>query len=800
MPLLANALPARPRTGPARLFLILLCALLFAGSPSVLRAQAPDDAVIEAMLTYVDQHPQDLNRRQQLADRLLAEGRVDAARLHLEELREQRPHSPQLLRQLATLYDWTQRPEAALKAYEQLVRLRPNDTTLHRELARRYRWTSQITKSIEHLERLAELQPEDLSTTFELAQLHLWANRPDRARPLLLDLLETSPSNLAARRLLANLYFWTNQPAQGIDQLEWIVADHPWDLDTREQLAQHYFWTDQPARGLDQLEVILQQAPDRDSLRHELMQRAFAHDQAERGLHHLEVLVERHPADISLRRMLAERYLWVDRLADNIEQLEYLLTHVPTDTTVRRTLAERLFATNQPERGLHHLEVLVEQHPADRSLRSTLASRYTDLGRTEAALEQYRWFVEPPPAPEAMKTRVLQSLLWTQQYAEVITYGEPMLRPLPEHVERRFLVAQAHAWSDQPQAALAHIDTLLSVAHTHTGALLLGGELQRWTPTQWPAARAKLHRALVLLPDPSADRARARSLLRGLRHDYGSAVETHVRHQTDSNGRIHTYAPVHTNIRLGGLWRGIVEVGPHWFHDDERSPGAADLRGYEGTAGLRTRLSSGTALQLSGAATVYAPGSSAFSGTVQVQHPLGPLTVTTQYRHQEARTSITALQAGIRTHQLDGSVALRLGDWLTLTGDGTHTWYSNDNRREALAGTARLQVLGGPLTVAILGRYRYEDTERIFPDSRPYWTPDQLHTLSGAVSLDLPVASWLDLGGTYGRSSQDAVLGHDYGGRLRLSSGFHSMQASVERFGSGTYAYRALAMRYAYRF
>ena len=800
MPLPANALPVRPRMGPVGPFLILLCALLSAGSPSILRAQTPDDAVIEAMLTYVDQHPQDLNRRQQLADRLLREGRVDAARLHLEKLREQRPNSPQLLRQLATLYDWTQRPEAALNAYEQLVRLRPNDPTLHRELARRYRWTDQLGKSIEHLERLVELQPEDLSATFELAQLHLWANRPDRARPLLLDLLETSPSNLAARRLLANLYFWTNQPAQGIDQLEWIVADHPWDLDTREQLAQHYFWTNQPARGLDQLEVILQQAPDRDSLRHELMQRAFAHDQAERGLHHLEVLVERHPADVPLRRMLAERYLWVDRLAENIEQLEHLLAHIPADTTVRRALAERLFATNQPERGLHHLEVLVNQHPTDRSLRSALTTRYTDLGRTDAALEQYRWFVEHPPAPSGMNTRFLQSLLWTQQYAEVIAYGEPMLAATPDHIDRRFLVAQAQAWSNHPQAALAHIDTLLSVAPAHTGALLLGGEIQRWEPSQWPGARTKLHRALALLPDTSAGRARAHTLLRGLRRDYGSAVGSYVRHQSDSNGRSHTYAPVHTNIRLGGLWRGIVEVGPHWFHDDERSPGTADLRGYEGSVGVRTRFSSGTALQFSGAATVYATGRSAVGGTVQVQQPLGPLTVTTQYQHQEARTSVAALQSGIRTHQLDGSVALRLGNWLTLTGDGTHTWYSNDNRREAFAGTARLQVLGDPLTVALLGRYRYEDTERVFPDSRPYWTPDQLHTLSGALSLDLPVASWLDLGGTYGVSGQDGVLGHDYGGRLSLSSGFHSVQASVERFGSGTYAYRALTTRYAYRF
>ena len=752
------------------------------------------------MLAYVAQHPQDLLRRQQLADRLLREGRVDAARLHLEELIERRPNSPQLLRQLATLYDWTQRPQAALNTYEQLVRLRPNDTALHRELARRYRWTNQIDKSIAHLERVVALQPEDLSATFDLAQLHLWTNRPERARALLLDLLDASPSNLAARRLLANLYFWNDQPAQGIDQLEWIVSEHPWALDTRERLAQHYFWTNQPTRGLRQLDIILQHAPDRDSLRHELMQRAFDHGQPERGLHHLEVLVERHPADVPLRRMLAERYLWVDRLADNIEQLEHLLTHLPVDTTVRRALAERLFATNQPERGLHHLEVLVDQHPTDRSLRSALTTRYTDLGRTDAATEQYRWFVEHPPAPEAMKTRFLQSLLWTQRYAAVIAYGEPMLATLPEHVDRRFLVAQAHAWSDQPQSALAHIDTLLSVAPTHAEALLLAGELQRWGPTQWPAARAKLHRALTLLPDTSANATRARTLLRGLRRDYGSAVDTRVQHQTDSNGRTHTYAPVRTDIQLGGLWRGIVEVGPHWFHDDERAPGVTDLRGYEGTIGVRTRFSSGTALQLSGGATVYATGPSAFSGTVQVQQPLGPLTVSTQYHHREARESVTSLQSGIHTHQLNGYVELRLGDRLTLTGDGTHTWYSNDNRRKALAGAARLQVLGDPLTLALLGRYRYEDTERIFPDSRPYWTPDQLHTLSGALSLDLPLTSWLELGGTYGLSDQDGVWGHDYGGRLGLSTGFHSVQASVEQFGSGTYAYRALTTRYAYRF
>jgi tetratricopeptide (TPR) repeat protein len=800
MPLLANALPIRFRPGPTLCSLIALCGLLLVGSPSALQAQTPDDAVIEAMLAYVDRHPQDLNRRQQLVDRLLREGRLETALSHLEDLHERRPNAPHLLRQLATLYDWTQRPQAALNTYEQLARLRPTDVSLHQELARRYRWVNQMDKSIDHLERVVELQPENLSATFDLAQLHLWTNRPERARSLLLDLLDASPSNLAARRLLANLYFWTERPAQGIDQLEWIVSEQPWNLDTRERLAQHYFWTDQPTRGLLQLESILQQAPDRDSLRHELMQRAFDHGQAERGLHHLEVLVNRHPADVPLRRMLAERYLWVDRLADNIEQLEHLLTHTPADTTVRRTLAKRLFATNQPERGLHHLEVLVEQHPTDRSLRAALTTRYTDLGRTDAAIEQYRWFVEHPPAPARMKTHFLQSLLWTQRYEEVIAYGEPMLATTPDHVDRRFLVAQAQAWSNQPQAALAHLDTLLSAVPHHAEALLLAGELQRWEPTQWPAARGKLHRALALLPDTSANAARAHTLLRGLRRDYGSAVETRLHHQTDSNERSHTYAPIRTNIRLGGLWRGIVEAGPHWFHDAQLSPDAAGLRGYEGRAGVHTRLPSGTALQLSGTATVYAPGWSAFGGTVQVQQPLGPLTLSTQYHHREARESVASLQSGIRTHRLDGSVELRAGNWLTLTGQGAHTWYSNNNRREALAGAARLRVLGEPFTVALLGRYRYENTERIFSDSRPYWTPDQLHTLSGALSLDLPLTSGLTLGGTYGLSDQDGVLGHDYGGRLGLSAGFHSVQASVERFGSGTYAYRAFALRYAYRF
>ena len=97
--------------------------------------------------------------------------------------------------------------------------------------------------------------------------------------------------------------------------------------------------------------------------------------------------------------------------------------------------------------------------------------------------------------------------------------------------------------------------------------------------------------------------------------------------------------------------------------------------------------------------------------------------------------------------------------------------------------------------------YRYEDTEQIFPDSRPYWTPDQLVTLSGALDLDLPIRDWLRVGGSYGLSEQDNRLGHNYGGRLHVSPGtFHSIRAGLERFGSGTYASRAASLQYAYRF
>ena len=804
MRLLADELFSRrfflsPPQCPAVGLVALLCAAMLFGAPSSLRAQPADDAVIEAMLAYVDSNPQDLARRQALVDRLLREGRVEAARAQLETLVDIQPGAPSILRQLATLYDWTNRPEAARATYERLSRLRPNDASLHRELAQRYRWAGQIEQSIEHMERVVALQPNNPTALYDLAQQHLWANNPDRARALLTDLLDDTPDNLAARRTLANLYFWTEQSAQGIDQLEWIVSYHPWDLETRERLAQHYYWTDQPAKGHRQLEALLQHAPGRDSLRRELMQRYFDYGQSERGLHHLETLVERHPADTSLRRLLAQRYLWADRLQDNIEQLERLLAHAPADTTVRRTLAERLFANNQPERGLHHLEVLVEQHPDDRPLRSALATRYTEMGRTEAAIEQYQWFVAHPPAPSSMKTRLLQYLLWEQRYDEVTSYGDPILAAAPDP-ERRWIVAQAYAWSDRPQAALSHLDTLLADAPEHTGALLLAGELRRWSPTEWPSSYNHLRRALALVPDTTTEAHTARHLLHGLRRDYGSTAQTRIRRETDSNGRTHTYAPLRTELRLGGLWRGIVEAGVHRFHDDELAPGAAALRGYGGTAGVQTRFSTGTALHLAGAATVYASGWSAFGGTVRVQQPLGPITLTTQYQRQEARESVSALRAKIQTHRLQGQAELQLGERLMLLGEGTQIWYSDDNRRLNLGGTARLQVVGAPFTLALLGRYRYEDTEQMYPDSRPYWTPNQLHTLSGALSLDVPVAPWLHLGATYGLSSQDDVLGHDYGGRLRLSTGFHSVQASLERFGSGTYAYRAFAVQYAYRF
>jgi len=788
--------PSSSVVRPCGVGLLLGTVLLF-GTPGALQAQVPHEAVTEAMTAYLDRHPDDVRQRRKLADRLVEAGRIDAAIAQLERLLKLRPSHAWALRQLAKLYEWSSRPADALPLYERLLRLAPRDTTLRHKVARRYAWQDQQEASIRHLELLVDQAPDNRAVRRDLVEQYRRTNQTKKARVLLQQIIEDNPADGNARQVLANLYFWDDRPAKGIQQLEWIVQHDPHDLGVREQLAQHYFWTQQPRAGIRQLEWIVSRVPTRDSLRYELAQRYFQHGQSDQGLTHLRHLVHRHPTDVSLRRELARHYQWSDRTPASIQQRELLLVYDPSDTDTRRILARQLFWENEPMRGLHHLRVLVQQSPDDRSVRSLLARRYAEHGQTRDALEQYRWLVEHPPTTPDVKTRFLQHLLWTEQYDAVVTHGKRMLEAAPDHTDRRLFVAQALAWSDRSDKALRHVDTLLAHAPDHVDALLLGSELQRWRPTEWPEARQKLKRVLALQPQHE----RATSLLRDLRRDHGSTIRTRLRYETDSNDLSHQYAPLQTDLWLGGLWRAVVEVGPHRFYD--RRAGASDrvLYGYEGTVGVQTRLSTGTTLRVRGTATRYGRNWSPVGGSVLLRQSLGPLTLAGQYQRGELRESITSLRSEIRTHRLGGRFYLQLGPRLSLAGDGTRTWLSDTNRRLDVGATAQVRLLSDRPSLTLRASYRYEDTEQIFPDSRPYWTPDDLTTLSGALTLTVPVAEWLEVDGTYGLSEQRGTVGHDYGAGLRVSLGtFHSLRAAVERFGSGAYAYQATSLQYAYRF
>lgn len=660
---------------------------------------------------------------------------------------------------------WAQTSSTTIAEMQAYLEENPTDAARRQRLAERFIEEGQLDDAITQLERVLELRPKDAAVLEQLATLYDWTGRTQETIRTYERLLDLRPTDLELRYELSRRYLWMNQVEESIQQLETVVEYQPENLAAKRELAQQYVWTDR-------------------------------HEQA-RPL--LTDVVEESPNDMEVRRLLADLHFWSGNPEQGIRHLEVFVDHAPADSAARHTLAKQLFYTSQPQRGLHHLEVLVRQHPDSRGLRRTLARRYAEHAQPDAAIEQYRWLVEHPPTDPEVKTRFLQHLLWEQRYDELLSYGTQMLASEPEHVERRLYVAQALAWSERPDPAIRHVDTLLTYAPDHTEALLLGGELQRWMPTQWPEGRKKLKRAHELSPEND----RARTLLHGLRRDYGSMVQAGGRYETDSNERGHQYAPLRTDLWLGGLWRGLVEIGPHRFEDNRALPPlpTSPLWGYEGTAGVQTRFSNGLTLRALATVVAYDNDWTTFGGTLFLRQPLGPVTFTAEYERGEKQENATAVRARIRQHQLAGRFDLRIGERVTLSGDGVRRWLSDDNRQLDLVGTAEVLILRSRPTLAFRTSYWYEDSRLIFPDSRPYWTPDELSTLSGVLVADLQVTDWLQIGATYGLSEQEGTFGNNYGGRLRLTPGtFHSIDASLERYGAEAYSYRTVSLQYAYRF
>lgn len=505
---------------------------------------------------------------------------------------------------------------------------------------------------------------------------------------------------------------------------------------------------------------------------------APAEAQERPSLDALAAQVEASPTDAELRRQLAARYTEEDQAAQAIPHLAWLAEQDPQDVAIRRTLAQHLEWTDQPRQAADVLEQILVLTPEDLGLR----------------------------------LKIVEMITWTGGADRAVGLMESAAVAHPDSARVQAAYAYALHAADDLKEARAQYRRALAVAPDDAALHLEAGALERWSG-DWSVARQWVRRAQTLGLD--ADRARrASDLLDGLALDYGPTLSTETRYVVDSNGLTRVSAPVALAITLNPRWTVGVEVGHDRLVRDVAD--AADPNASATGLGGSVAYSPTRSLTLtSGLATEATPGGRvavrARAGVRQVWTGRVFASIQAQAFSASATDGVDALGRGLRFSQgvAEGYVELPIG--LAASASASAGRYSDGNGRLALGGTLRQTLAAhrvpgaAPTTAAAVAGgvavgALYEDTETVYPDARPYYTPEALTTLRAGLFGSTRLATDLSLDGDVGvlRQANPTAASISVFYRVAGSARFgrHRVLAEVGRTGSNVYSAETVFLRY----
>ena len=489
-------------------------------------------------------------------------------------------------------------------------------------------------------------------------------------------------------------------------------------------------------------------------------------------------------------------------------------------------LALTVAATAAPAQDRVALEARVAQAPDDAQARQALSDLLTAQGEPAAAVPHLLWLAGHAPTDVGVHRRLAQTLLWSDRPADAARALAEVVELDPSDVDARVQLAEIIVWDGGAQRSVellmplaegrpddarlhralafallaagdgrarAQMTRALALAPDDLDLLIESASLERWQG-DWSVARARLHRALALDLTPG-HHARIRPLLDGVRSLSAPTVQLGGVRVDDSNGVLRLDSPARLDVPISGRWAVGAEV------QRGRIQGLADASATASSYTQTARYRPSRGLQLdAGLGVEGTPGAPlAVTGRASVQRVWtrsGFALLRVGVQSATATDAVSALNQGLRRSSAVAEAYAEPSPTLALGSTLTALAYSDGNRRVQAAAVARWLPLSvgrreDALPLASLGLTAggmYEDTETIYADASPYFTPDGLLTASAGLAARV-VSGGLRVDGTVGVARQSAgVTSLEYGAALEYDRGAESVRAELRRTGSSAYS------------
>ncbi len=220
----------------------------------LLLSQDKDDEAVSLLELFIQEVPDNLHTRTELAKIYQKQNKLDKAEAVLQKLLEIDKKNLQARTELAKIYQKQNKLDKAEAVLQKLLEIDKKNLQARTELAKIYQKQNKLDKAEAVLQKLLEIDQKDLQARTELAKIYQKQNMLDKAEAVLQKLLEIDQKDLQARTELSKIYQRQGKLTDAEVVLLEVLDIKIDDLNSRTELAKIY----QKQNMLDKAEAVLQ--------------------------------------------------------------------------------------------------------------------------------------------------------------------------------------------------------------------------------------------------------------------------------------------------------------------------------------------------------------------------------------------------------------------------------------------------------------------------------------------------------------------------------------------------------------
>ena len=402
------------------------------------------------------------------AKALLRQGKLEDARIKLQEELQQNPSRPEGYALLGLLYTAQKNYAEALSAFQQGLKLNPKSTGIRNDMGNLYVAQGNLDLAEKEFREVVRLNPADYDGNYNLALVLLTKKQPAEAIPYLLRI---HPQTTASQLSLTRAYLDAGKTAQGLQIAAELSAHNKNDVQVHFTLGVLLAAEKQLRAAQLQLEQANVLQPQTFEILFNLGQvfvRNSEYAKAELTLKRALNLKPDSPETLSL---LAQVYSAQQKPVDALDLLVRAHKLAPEDTDVIYYLARVSMSQNYYEDSIPLLESGLKIAPQRMDLRAALGESYFMSGRAEKAIEEFKQLTELDPTA---RSYAFLGLCYRQlgRFDEARKYFQEGLKKDPRNPSCLFNMGYIEERQGNHEAAEQRFQEVLRLSPDHAESLL----------------------------------------------------------------------------------------------------------------------------------------------------------------------------------------------------------------------------------------------------------------------------------------------------------------------------------------